>query len=408
MELKKVQEDDTKKIYTVFHKAEDYLIQNYDFRYNTIGLDIECKPVDSDKWETANENALWLELQKTGINISLQALKSILKSDFVPKFNPIKKYFNSLKKWDQKTDYITEFASYVKLINPKKEQYQFYTHFKKWLVRVVKTIMIENYFNKQAFILADNGYGQNIGKTTYLRYLMPKNLNQYIAEDIGNDKDARILLCKNMLINMDELATLSKKEINHLKAYFTKNQVNERLPYDSKNTIIPRIASFMGSTNQSTFLRDETGSVRWLIFAVKDIDWSYATKFNINNLWSQALYLANDKDFDEVMSRDDIIENEKRNKQYQVLSKEQELIYKYFNVPKENEDAQFMTSSEIAIWLKEKENLNKVPYEGLIGKAMHGLGFKRIQEKLEQKDYPIYGYRVVKIEKPFKPFSPRK
>jgi len=385
------------EIYTVFHYAEDYLGEHYKFRNNTISLDIEYINIDDDnmEWKSVNEKELWLEMQKKNIKISKDGVIAILRSSFVEKFNPIEDYFNNLEKWDRKTDYITQFASYVKLFNTKQEEYQYLTHFKKWLVRAVKTIIIKDYFNKQAFILADNGYGQNIGKTTYLRYLVPKQLNQYIAEDIGNDKDSRLLLCKNFLINMDELATLSRKEINHLKAYFTKNQINERLPYAAKNTIIPRIASFMGSTNQTTFLRDETGSVRWLIFAVKKIDWSYKKEFNIDNLWKQAVALANDKEFNETMTREDIVLNEKRNKQYQVLTKEQELIYKLFDIPTNNDETEFFTSTDIALYLKENTSLNQVPYEVTIGKAMRSLGFRRIQKKQKEKLYSTWGYDVV-------------
>lgn len=400
---KENKEEKNNEIYTVFHYAEDYLKEHYEFRFNEIALDIECKKIDGEEWKSVNMDGLWLEMQKKQIKISIQAVKSILKSEFTDKYNPIKEYFDNLPKWDGKIDYITNFASYITLTHPKKEEYQFLTHFKKWLVRVVKTAIIKGFFNKQAFILADNGLGQNIGKTTYLRYLMPPNLNKYIAEDInGNDKDARILLCKNLLINMDELATLSRKDINHLKAYFTKTQINDRLPYETKNSIIERISSFMGSTNQTSFLRDETGSVRWLIFSIKSIDWKYSKEFNINNLWMQAVALANDKGFNEKMTRDDIIENERRNKQYQVLTKEQELIYKFFDKPTNNIPyTDFMTSSDIALFLKENTALNSVPYEGTIGKAMHSLGFVRNQQK-KNENYSIYGYYVIKKEMNYK------
>lgn len=75
------------------------------------------------------------------------------------------------------------------------------------------------------------------------------------------------------------------KIINHLKPYFSKDSINERLPYDRKNFVIPRITSFIGSTNMSTFLQDETGSVRWLCFVVKSINRNYKTEFNIDNFF---------------------------------------------------------------------------------------------------------------------------
>jgi len=80
-------------------------------------------------------------------------------------------------------------------------------------------------------------------------FLCPPALANYIAENISDDKDSRISLVKNFLVNLDELSSLAKHEINSLKAVFSKNFINERLPYDRKNSIIPRISNFIGSTN---------------------------------------------------------------------------------------------------------------------------------------------------------------
>lgn len=244
--------------------------------------------------------------------------------------------------------------------------------------------------------MSDDGNGQNIGKTSWCRYLCPVILQNYFAEDISNDKDARILICKNFLINLDELAVLSKKEISHLKAFFTKEQINDRLPYARKNSIIPRVASFMGSTNMSTFLQDETGSVRWIIFSIKDIDWSYKGKFDINNLWSQAYFLAKDDNFDETFSPKDIIENEKRNQKYTVISPERELINKYLKIPNSITDnnVEFLTPTEILIMIKVQSSLRQLSNVG-VGKALKASGFNRVK-----KD-GIYGYYVEKDQSYF-------
>ncbi|MBO0330090.1 VapE domain-containing protein [[Muricauda] lutisoli] len=290
---------------------------------------------------------MFIELRKNGISIPMGHLTSLLRSDFVPYFNPLKAYFQNLHQWDGSTDYLKNYASYVKLA-PGEDRGQFFYHFKKWCVRTVKCALIDGYFNKQAFVLSDDGKGQNIGKSTWCRFLCPKQLSEYIAEDMGgNDKDSRLLLCKNFLINLDELAALARKEINQLKSQLSKDQINERLPYDRKNSILQRVASFIGSTNQSTFLLDETGSVRWLCFTVERIDFSYKSEFDMDNLWAQAYYLANDKSFDETMTRNDVIENEIRNKKFQTMTPEHELLLSYLKKPVIDSDGEFMTATDI-------------------------------------------------------------
>ena len=210
MENKKEENNDF--VSNIFGITEKYLSEKYDFRYNEIALEIEYKPKKEKKFKSVNENSLYIELQKKGIKISISNLIALLRSDYVTNFNPIKEYFLSLPKWDGKL-HIQELASYV----PTFDQKQFEYHFVKWCVRTVKCVFLDDYFNKQAFILVHKG--QSSGKSTFCRFMCPPDLSNYIAEDISSDKDARILLAKNFLLNLDELAVLSRKEINQLKSY---------------------------------------------------------------------------------------------------------------------------------------------------------------------------------------------
>lgn len=385
--IKNIEVENT-ELTTIFHIAENYLQENYNFRYNVISLDIEIKSKNETKWSSCNENSLWLEMQKKSIKIPINSLIAILKSDFVTEFNPLNHYFTNLPEWDKKTDYIKQFSRYV-ILDQGEDKEQFEYHFKKWCVRAIKCAIIDNYFNKQAFVLTDDGNGQNIGKSSWCRFLCPQDLSHYMAEDMSDDKDARILLCKNFLINLDELAALSRKEINQLKAYFSKAQINERLPYDRKNSIIQRVASFIGSTNMSTFLQDETGSVRWLCFIVRSIDWNYKKEFDINNLWAQAFSLSKDSAFDETLTLEDIRQNEIRNEKFQITSPERDLIHKYFGIPENIEDGEFLSSTDILHHINLYTVGIRLTNVG-IGKALKSIGYPRSKHK------QIYGYWVKK------------
>jgi predicted P-loop ATPase len=256
-------------------------------------------------------------------------------------------------------------------------------------VRTVKCACIPDYFNKQAFILVHSA--QNSGKSTFCRFLCPPSLSDYIAEDISNDKDARILLCKNFLINLDELAVLSRQEINSLKSYFSKTQINERLPYERKNSIINRTCSFVGSTNMDEFLTDETGSVRWLCFRINSISWDYRAQMDINRVWAHAYALAQDKSFESELTRDDIISNEERNKDFQIMSREKALIHKFFKIPENEFDREFLTATDIDLYLRQRTSEFRLTTVA-IGKALKSLGYERIKQD------GIYGYFVAKKE----------
>ena len=233
---------------TIFHIVEDYLTKNYRFRFNTILLDIEYQPKKNKSiWSICNEDNLFIEMQKKGINIQMAKLLSVLKSNFVPKYNPINAYFKNLKEWDRK-DYVTELVKYIKTPTPKEFAY----HLKKWLVRSVKCMLIDGYFNKQAFIITDKGNGQNIGKSHLTKWLCPPSLplNRSFED---NKKDNLIKLATNSFIILDELDGISRKDLNSLKALFSMDEIRVRLPYARREETVQRIANFIGSTNEENF-----------------------------------------------------------------------------------------------------------------------------------------------------------
>ncbi|SDK74872.1 Virulence-associated protein E [Salinimicrobium catena] len=325
-------------------------------------------------------NSFLIELAQANIEISLSKLEIFLNSHLIPKFNPLGEYFESLPDWDGK-DHIVKLARYL----PLKEQALFEYHFKKWLVRCVKCALEEQYFNKQCLVLVQAQ--QNSGKSTWCRFLCPPELRTYFAEDMSTDKDARIQLARNFLINLDELSVLAKKEINALKAYFSKTMINERLPYDRKNTSLQRICSFVGSTNRTTFLNDETGSVRWLCFdLLGKINFDYFKEIDINDVWAQAYHLAySEESFDPELSLQDILQNEERNKPYKEPSMEEEFLSKYFEIS--SDPNEFMTASDIIASLNcINSRLNVIS----MGKALKSRGFERIKEPKRQ----VYGYLV--------------
>jgi predicted P-loop ATPase len=381
---------DEKKVTTnKFRLAKEYLEENFDIRNNIVSNEFEYRDKGKGEYKTMNENTIFIKMQLDGVNLGLNNLVALLKSELVAHYNPFWDYFINLPEWDQQTDYIVELSQFVKVQASDRERFD--NHFKKWIVRMVKCALHDDFFNKQAFILVHDK--QNSGKSTFCRFLCPPNLKNYIAENLSIDKDSRILLTTNMLINLDELSTLSKVEINSLKSLFSKDKINDRLPYDRKNSIIPRRASFIGSTNQTEFLNDESGSVRWLCFIIEEIDWNYKDEVNIDLVYSQAFHLLN-SDFLYNLTPEEIKENEEINKQFQIVTAERELIQKYMEPGTEEDHSRFMTATDILVYIKEfaplVNNLNKIN----IGKSLKFLGYKNVKPKKQR----VYGYFVKFLE----------
>jgi predicted P-loop ATPase len=372
------------KNFTIFHETEQYLTKHYLLRKNIVTGDFEIKAIEDSEFKTLNEDQLYIELQKSRINISLNKLISLLKSDFVKSYNPFIDYFTNLPHYNGSKDYIQLLADHIKV----KDQKRFNIHFKKWLVRVVKCAIVDDYFNKNALILVQSR--QNSGKSTFCRFLCPSKLSNYIKENLSADKDGLISLTRNFLINLDELSTLSKFDINHLKTLLSKDKINERLHYDRRNSIIPRRCSFIGSTNNNEFLTDFTGSVRWLCFEVENINFDYKLNINIDKVYSQVYHLFK-AGFACDLTKEEIEENEDVNEAHQITPPEMEIIQmNYKPATKENHTA-FYTASDFIKNISDKNIIVKIDHRNL-GKLLNKLGF--VKDCKYNGTYSIKGYYI--------------
>lgn len=190
-------------------RLERYLTNQFDFRLNEITGSIEFKKKSGTEWEELNEFNIYRQLRLEGFKCNLNELIYLLKSDYVERYNPFLSYFRSLPLWTtEDEDHIRKLCSYVKARNEPR----FERHFKKWMVRTIKCALEDQYCNKNAIILVHEL--QNSGKTTFIRFLCPPALKNYMTENISFDKDSLIALIENFIINLDELATFTRVEIN--------------------------------------------------------------------------------------------------------------------------------------------------------------------------------------------------
>jgi predicted P-loop ATPase len=251
--------------------------------------------------------------------------------------------------------------------------------------------MVDGYFNKQALVLVHPEH--NSGKTTFMRFLCPPALSDYIAENINPEqKDSLIALATNFIINLDELKQLSRSDINIVKSWISLDKVNVRLPYESRASVVQRVCSFVGSTNMGEFLQDETGSVRWLCFKIKSINHDYNNtitgkkEINIDDVWSQA-YSLYKSGFQAELTQEEVKLNEERNAQFNQLSAEMEMLPNFIEAS-DSVKGEFMTSTEIHNYMQSWTviKLNSI----MVGRAM---AFHKIP-KVKNSQTQRYGYFV--------------
>ncbi len=369
-------------------EVQDALKDWYDLRFNEITGVVEGRKKGEPDYKVLNENNLFIQLLTNGYRISFGNLCALLNSEYVQIYNPIKVYLEGLPIWNPDgRDYIEELASHVTAL----DQEQFNHHFKKMFVRMISCAIDDRSFNKHAFILV--GPAQHTGKSTFCRYICPPALHNYYTESIPGDKDGLISLCENIIINLDELSSRTKFELNQLKSLFSKDSVRVRHPFARKAQTDPRRASFLGSTNEDTFLTDTTGSVRWLCFEIESINFAYYG-IPIDLVWSQA-YSLYKSDFKFQMTREEIKENETRNQKFQQNSVEYDYVQKYLTPGTDFEDDAFRTASEIRDYLYTKSDRRaELRSVEKLGKVLIQLGFPKASKRVPGKDFPVYGYYV--------------
>lgn len=364
-----------------FSLTLQHVFDTYEIRRNVVTGVVESRPTGTaEDYSPVNENDLYLWLKTSGYRITLTDVTALLSSGMIPQYDPFISYFESLPKPDGEPERIIEdHADHVLTT----DQPEWCRQFTKWLVRAVRCALEPDYMNKQAMILHSNI--QNLGKSTYLRYLIPPRLKQYYCEALTPDKDGLTQLVTNLIINLDELTGLSKFELNQLKAHFSRTTVSVRRPYERRATTDPRRCSFCGSTNDLEFLTDVTGSVRWLIFSVVDIDFSYVNA-PIDLVWSAAyqLYLNG---YPAEMTPDELRQSAKRNETFSVTSAEEDYILRHFTKADEgchhtDEGCHHFSATMIMDYLNDRHPAAHLRSVDKIGKAMQKLGYQRIAKKI--------------------------
>ena len=373
-----------------FVQIRDYLDTNYDLRRNVISLDIECKSKDKPFYDSLNESDLACELMENNFKSVERVLKMILNSSKISSYNPLKFYLDNLPKWTpEKPDYISMLSNYV----VAKQQDLFNHHFKKMLVRSLACSLRHIPFNKQCFTIIGN---QNDGKTSFLRFLIPKTLREYYKENLSLDKDGLIALAQNIFINLDEIATIPYKDRNKIKTLLTAEHIKVRLPYAAKETKSPRLANFLASTNDKELLTDDTGNVRWLVFEILGIKHDnggakgYNKNIDIDNVYAQAYYLLQNG-FKYMLTSDEITVSERNNKEYVKTFTELEIMKDLYSYDSEKIAANFITTTEILTTLA--DTYPKINFRTtMIGKALNHMGIPKESGYSRRKRHSIKGY----------------
>ncbi len=299
-----------------------YLAFTYEFRYNTVLCTIEFKKYGGKFEELGDQqlNSILNEIRSREGRIHVTNLKEMInQTSMAPEYDPLRAYFEGLPKWDG-VDYLSQLTSCISTTDNTLRDLVV----KRWLLGLVATIMKDAV--NQGFLILKGGQG--LGKTSFVTRLLPESMREYyysgtIRED---SKDTLMLMVRKLIINMDELASLHKKESSTVKELITKDEISYRAPYATITKQYRRNASFIGSVNSASFLSDDTGSRRFWILDCTAIDWKSMP--DMNKVYSQIMHMLQEGER-WWMDRTEQNLVESSNKSFAVPSLEEELVDNY-------------------------------------------------------------------------------
>lgn len=339
------------KDFPTVQKIQLWLSNRYTLKFNSVTGQAETAMMGTYEFSNVNPDEVYRQTCMAKFKYSLTDLRSLLKSDFVKPYDPILEYFNSLT-YDG-LDHIQNLSDYI------KADYDWFwkRQFKKSLVRSIACGLGRK---ENRIVMVLYGEKQETGKSTFIRFLSPWGAEKYFTESPiigGNTKDTEIRFSENFIYNIEELAGLSRIDINKLKADISKSSIKERRAYGSFEISAPRRCNFWASTNQKEFLHDEENT-RWLVFNTLSIDWSYKQKIDINKVWGQAWHLYKEG-YDFELDKEDKETRELLNEDYRYRRSEEDLIARYFKPCKVGE-GKFLSATEMAMYLNNKSSSLKI------------------------------------------------
>lgn len=266
---------------TLMQEVTAFLTSRYRFRFNVLTEETEVANIENvtdiannipdthlryTKVDERWMNSLSMEAIETGIDCWDRDIQRFVRSRRISEYHPFTAYFEHLPEWDG-TDRVSALARRV------SEDPVWVNGFHRWMLGLSAQWMQLNPDNNRANSVAPLlvSSRQGLGKSTFCRLLMPDTLKAYYTEsyDLSSPASAEARLAAYGLINLDEFDKLGASKMPLLKNLMQASALNIRKAYKRSASALPRIASFIGTSNREDLLVDRTGSRRFLCVSLE-------------------------------------------------------------------------------------------------------------------------------------------
>ena len=327
---------------TLLVRAERYLWERYEFRYNVLARcyeyrEVSAMPVSSlssgegggrgryfRPLDDEQRRYLLMQLQHAGINVPyISHIQAIVDCGRATRYNPVTDYFACLPEWDGE-DHIGEVMRRV-----TSDEFAL-TLLRRWMVAVVAQALgrMGRYGNCLCPLLISERQGW--GKSQFTKLLMPPELMVHYTDTFNLAQEEQCLrkMGQHLLVNLDEFDRHSATAHATLKGLLQLADIKVKRPHRAQFEEMPRMASFIGTSNRRMLLRDRTGSRRYIcveLSAPIDVD----TPVDHAQLYAQALHLL-DGGMRYWLDEEETLRLEEHNAPYKMEHGPEELLTQHF------------------------------------------------------------------------------
>ena len=321
---------------------EEFLNANYDARFNVLTEQAEVRKKGDTLFRPVNQrmaNTLCLDARDSGIDCWDKDVLRLLNSERLEDFHPFLSYMEELPEWDG-VDRVTPLSLRI------SDESCWVNGFHKWLLGMAAqwSGRMDRCANAVVPLLVSRRQG--MCKSTFCKLLVPHSLREYYTDsyDLNAQSSCEQKLALCGLINLDEYDKLSPNKQPLLKNLIQMTELHYRKAHRVQYSHLPRMASFIGTSNRKDLLTDPTGSRRFLcVELTRKID---CTPLEHKQLFAQLKaeldegkrYWFTDEEEKELMEH---------NRPYYVLPPMHDLFFRCYRLPEEGEEHQLCTASSL-------------------------------------------------------------
>ena len=318
--------------------------------------------------------AMWFQTSEYRCDASRDLIGACIEHvAFKHTYDPVREYLSSLPKWDGKPRLARILLRYA---GARGAEDWIEIISKKFFIAAVARAMEPGCQVDNVLVLQGEQGG---GKTSFVR-VMGAGFHVETSLDLHN-KDAVMTSAGNWLVELGELASLRKSDVESVRNFITRKEDQIRLPYGRAVMRMPRRCVFLGTTNSMQPLTDPEGNRRFWVVSVSVVN-TAALERDRDQLWAEALHCYRTGE-QWWLTQDEAVRAREEASVYEAEDVTANEVVAWLTSLPADKWPTYLTSNDIASKVLHKPISNLTPQDIMsIGRTLAGFKWPRVRRRV--------------------------